>query len=76
VAINSSSRTLLTYAFFHMGNLFCLFKVIPLSLISGKEAAKIDFLELGRGYIVCIGLAQDRNRSRVLVNSVLNFRAP
>jgi hypothetical protein len=32
--------------------------------------------EVGWGYVDWIGLAQDRNRWRALVNSVLNLRVP
>jgi hypothetical protein len=32
--------------------------------------------EVGRGDVDWIGLAQDRNRWRALVNSVLNLRVP
>jgi hypothetical protein len=32
--------------------------------------------EVGLGNVDWIGLAQDRNRWRALVNSVLNFRVP
>jgi hypothetical protein len=34
---------------------------------------RMDLLELDRGDVHWIGLAQDRNRRRALVNSVLNF---
>jgi hypothetical protein len=37
---------------------------------------KMDLLELGCGDVDWIGLAQDRNRWRALVNSVLNFQVP
>jgi hypothetical protein len=37
---------------------------------------RMDLLELGWGVVDCIGVAQDRNRWRALVNSVLNFRVP
>jgi hypothetical protein len=37
---------------------------------------RIDLLELGWGEVDWIGLAQDRNRWREVVNSVLNFRVP
>jgi hypothetical protein len=37
---------------------------------------RIDLLKLGWGYVDCIGLAQDRNRWRDLVNLVLNFQVP
>jgi hypothetical protein len=37
---------------------------------------KMDLGEVGWGDVDWIGLAQDRNRWRVLVNSVLNLRVP
>jgi hypothetical protein len=37
---------------------------------------KIDLGEVGRGGVVCIGLARDRDRSRALVNVVINIRIP
>jgi hypothetical protein len=37
---------------------------------------KIDLGEVGWGGVDWIGLAQDRNRWRALVNSVLNFQVP
>jgi hypothetical protein len=37
---------------------------------------KMDLEEVGWGYVDWISLAQDRNRWRALVNSVLNLRAP
>jgi hypothetical protein len=37
---------------------------------------RIDFGEVGWGDVDWIGLAQDRNRWRALVNSVLNLRVP
>jgi hypothetical protein len=37
---------------------------------------KMDFLEVGWGDMDWIGLVQDRNRWRALVNSVLNLRVP
>jgi hypothetical protein len=36
----------------------------------------MDLGEVGWGYVDCIGLAQDRNRWRALVNSVLDLRVP
>jgi hypothetical protein len=36
----------------------------------------MDFGEVGWGDVDWIGLAQDRNRWRALVNSVLNLRVP
>jgi hypothetical protein len=36
----------------------------------------IDLGEVGWGDVDWIGLAQDRNRWRALVNSVLNLRVP
>jgi hypothetical protein len=35
-----------------------------------------DLVEVGWGDVVWIDLAQDRNRWRAVVNSVLNFRVP
>jgi hypothetical protein len=37
---------------------------------------EMDLGEVGWGDVDLIGLAQDRNRWRALVNSVLNFRVP
>jgi hypothetical protein len=37
---------------------------------------RMDLVEVGRGDVEWIGLAQDRNRWRALVNSVLNLRVP
>jgi hypothetical protein len=37
---------------------------------------RMDLGEVGWGDVYCIGLAQDRNRWRALVNSALNLRAP
>jgi hypothetical protein len=37
---------------------------------------RMDLGEVGRGDVDWIGLAQDRNRCRALVNSVLNLRVP
>jgi hypothetical protein len=37
---------------------------------------KMDLEEVGWGDVDWIGLAQDRNRWRALVNSVLNLRVP
>jgi hypothetical protein len=37
---------------------------------------RIDLVEMGWGDVDWIGLAQDRNRWRALVNSVLNLRVP
>jgi hypothetical protein len=36
----------------------------------------MDILQLGWGDVDWIGLAQDRDRRRALVNSVLNLRVP
>jgi hypothetical protein len=36
----------------------------------------MGLVEVGRGDVDCIGLAQDRDRWRALVNSVLNLRVP
>jgi hypothetical protein len=37
---------------------------------------RMDLGEVGWGDVDWIGLSQDRNRCRVLVNSVLNLRVP
>jgi hypothetical protein len=37
---------------------------------------RMDLVEVGWGYVHWIGLAQDRDRWRALVNSVLNLRVP
>jgi hypothetical protein len=41
-----------------------------------EENIKMDLGEVGWGDVDWIGLAQDRNRWRALVNSVLNLRVP
>jgi hypothetical protein len=40
------------------------------------DKIEIDLGEVGWGDVDWIGLAQDRNRWRALVNSVLNLRVP
>jgi hypothetical protein len=37
---------------------------------------RVDLVEVGWGDVDWIGLAQDRDRWRALVNSVLKFRVP
>jgi hypothetical protein len=37
---------------------------------------RIDLVEVGWGDVDWIGLAQDKDRCRALVNSVLNLRVP
>jgi hypothetical protein len=37
---------------------------------------RMDLLEVGWSDMDWIGLAQDRNSWRILVNSILNFRVP
>jgi hypothetical protein len=37
---------------------------------------RMDLGEVGWGYVDWIGLSQDRNKWRALVNSVLNLRVP
>jgi hypothetical protein len=41
-----------------------------------KDNVRIDLGEVGWGDVAWISLAQDRNRWRALVNSVLNLRVP
>jgi hypothetical protein len=40
------------------------------------DIIKMDLLEIGLNVVDWIGLAQDRYRWRVLVNSVMNLRVP
>jgi hypothetical protein len=51
---------------------------IPLGRPRCKSAniIRVDLGEVGWSDVDWIGLAQDRNRWRALVNSVLNFRVP
>jgi len=37
---------------------------------------KMDLQELGCGNMDCVGLAQERDRSRTLVSAVMNLRVP
>ena len=37
---------------------------------------KMDLQEVGCGYVAWIGLAQDRDELRKLVNAVMNLRVP
>ena len=37
---------------------------------------RMDMQEVGCWYMDCIGLAQDRDRWRTLVNAVMNLRVP
>jgi hypothetical protein len=40
------------------------------------DSIRLDLGEIGWGGVDSIGLAQDRNRWRALVNSVMNLRVP
>jgi hypothetical protein len=42
----------------------------------GRPRCRMDLVEVGCGDVDWIGLAQDRDRWRALVNSVLNLRVP
>jgi hypothetical protein len=48
----------------------------PLGRPRWVDNIRMDLGEVGRGDVDRIGLAQDRNRWRTLVNSVLNLRVP
>ena len=40
------------------------------------DIIRMDFQEVGCGYVDWIGLAQDRDRWRTLVSAVMNLRVP
>jgi hypothetical protein len=40
------------------------------------DNVRMDLVEMGFGYVDWIGMAQDRDRWKSLVNSVLNLRVP
>jgi hypothetical protein len=42
----------------------------------GRPRRRMDLLQVGWGDVDWIGLPQDRDRWRALVNSVLNLRVP
>jgi hypothetical protein len=52
-----------------VNNAFC-------RIVSGVISIRIDLGEVGWGDVDWIDLAQDRNRWRAVVNSVLNLRVP
>ena len=41
-----------------------------------EDNIKMDFQEVGRGCVNWMELAQDRDRWRALVSTVMNFRVP
>jgi hypothetical protein len=44
--------------------------------VDGRILFNVDLKEVGCGGVDWIGLAQDRDRWRALVNAVMNFRVP
>jgi hypothetical protein len=48
----------------------------PRTWTDSLDKRRMDLGEVGWGNVDWIGLAQDRNRWRALVNSVLNLRVP
>jgi hypothetical protein len=51
-------------------------KLVTKNLTEPQTCYWMDLGEVGWGDVGWIGLAQDRNRWRAPVNSVLNFRVP
>jgi hypothetical protein len=51
-------------------------ETILFSICDNRDNIKIDLLEIGRGGVDWIGLAQDRDKWRALVNAVMNLRVP
>ena len=43
---------------------------------AARELARMDLQEVGCGYVDWIGLAQDRDRWRTLVSTVMNLWVP
>jgi hypothetical protein len=41
-----------------------------------RRCIRMNLVEVGWGDVYCIGLAQDKDRWRALVNSVLNLQIP
>jgi hypothetical protein len=41
-----------------------------------NTSIKMDLVEIGRGVVNWIGLAQDRHKRRALLNAVINLRVP
>jgi hypothetical protein len=54
----------------------CEFGNEPSGSIKCWDAIRMDLGEVGWGDVDWIGLAQDRNGLRSLVNSVMNLRVP
>jgi hypothetical protein len=47
-----------------------------ITYIIGEDNIKMDLKKVGCGFIDWIGLDQDRDRWRTLVNAVINLRVP
>ena len=51
-------------------------RIIDIIIRRWVDNIRMDLQEVGCGYVVWIGLAQDRDRWRTLVSAVMNLRVP